>query len=195
MESAQIISHPAHWQTIHADHGNIEPSPLGILEIPEGENRRIATCKDYHDGGARYDTSYSQGVGLGTITDAMTALKYHVFDQETMTMRELLEVLHDNFEGNERVRQMLLNRTPKYGNDDDYADGVMVALFNAYFDAVDGRPNTKGGTYHVDMLPTTCHIYFGSVVLMLVMILKHGRLCWHNQTVQSQVKLNLTSRE
>lgn len=124
----------------------------------------IGMGKDYHDGGARYNTSYIQGVGLGTITDAMTALKYHVFDRKTLTMRELLAILRDDFEGYERMRQMLLNRTPKYGNDDDYADGVMIALFDAYFDAVDGRPNTKNGTYHIDMLSTTCHVYFGSVV-------------------------------
>jgi formate C-acetyltransferase len=59
---------------------------------------------------------------------------------------------------------MLLNKTPKYGNDDDYADGVMVALFDAYFNAIDGRKNTKGGTYHINLLPTTVHVYFGSVV-------------------------------
>ena len=60
--------------------------------------------------------------------------------------------------------QMLLNKTPRYGNDDDYADEVMRAVFEAYFEAVDGRPNTKGGTYHINLLPTTCHVYFGSVI-------------------------------
>jgi pyruvate formate-lyase/glycerol dehydratase family glycyl radical enzyme len=136
------------------------PAPFLSLLIDDC----IARGKDYHDGGARYNTSYIQGVGLGTITDAMTALKHHVFEQKTMTMQELLGVLGDDFEGHERVRQLLLNKTPKYGNDDDYADEVMVALFDAYFDAIDGRPNTKGGEYHVDMLPTTCHVYFGSMI-------------------------------
>ncbi|MCK4470964.1 MAG: formate C-acetyltransferase/glycerol dehydratase family glycyl radical enzyme, partial [Anaerolineae bacterium] len=121
----------------------------------------IATGKDYHDGGARYNTMYIQGVGLGSLTDVMTAIKYHIFDKETLSMEALLEVLRDNFEGHERVRQMLLNKTPKYGNDDDYADEVMVALFEAYFNAVDGRPNTKGGSYHINLLPTTVHVYFG----------------------------------
>jgi formate C-acetyltransferase len=124
----------------------------------------IATGKDYHDGGARYNTMYIQGVGLGSLTDVMTAIKYHIFHKETLSMEALLEVLRDNFEGHERVRQMLLNKTPKYGNDDDYADEVMVALFEAYFNAVDGRPNTKGGSYHINLLPTTVHVYFGSVV-------------------------------
>jgi formate C-acetyltransferase len=80
-----------------------------------------------------------------------------------MTMETLLAILRDDFAGHERMRLMLMNKTPKYGNDDDYADRVMVALFNAYYDALEGRPNTKGGTYHINMLPTTCHVYFGAV--------------------------------
>jgi formate C-acetyltransferase len=124
----------------------------------------IATGKDYHDGGARYDTSYIQGVGLGTMTDALAALKYHVFDQQTLSLGDLLAALQDNFAGHERVRLMLLNKTPRYGNDDDYADAVMVALFEAYFKAVDGRLNTRGGTYRINLLPTTVHVYFGSVI-------------------------------
>jgi formate C-acetyltransferase len=56
-----------------------------------------------------------------------------------------------------------LNKTPKYGNDDDYADRIAQDVFNAYFDLLDGRPNTKGGEYRVNLLPTTVHIYFGSV--------------------------------
>ena len=124
----------------------------------------IAAGKDYHDGGARYNTTYIQGVGLGTMADALSAVKVHVFDQKALTMEELLAALQADFDGLERVRSLLLNRTPRYGNDDDYADEVMVAVFEAYFEAVDGRPNTKGGTYHVNMLPTTCHVYFGSVI-------------------------------
>jgi len=93
----------------------------------------------------------------------MSAIKHHVFDQRSLAMGELLEALQADFVGHERTRQMLLNRTPRYGNDDDRADDLMRAVFEAFFEAVDGRPNTKGGRYHVNMLPTTCHVYFGSV--------------------------------
>ena len=98
------------------------------------------------------------------MTDALTAIKYHVFDKKTLTMEALMAALRDSFEGHERVRQMLLNKTPKYGNDDDYADEAMVAVFEAFFKAIDGRPNTRGGTYRINMLPTTVHVYFGSAV-------------------------------
>jgi len=135
------------------------PSPFLSMLIDDC----IAKGKDYHDGGARYNTSYIQGVGLGTLTDAVTAVKYHVFDQNNLSMETLLKALNGNFADHEQLRQMLLNRTSKYGNDDDYADDVMVDLFEAYYDTVDGRKNTKDGTYHIDLLPTTVHVYFGSV--------------------------------
>ncbi len=123
----------------------------------------IARGKDYHAGGARYNTSYIQGVGVGTITDELSAIKKHVFEEKTLSMSSLLEILAADFAGFERERQMLLNRTPRYGNDDDYADDLMVRVFEAYFNAVDGRQNLRGGEYHINLLPTTCHVYFGSV--------------------------------
>jgi len=123
----------------------------------------IARGKDYHDGGPRYNTNYIQGVGVGTITDALAAIKYHVFDHRSLAMRDLLAALQANFEGHEPLRQTLLQRTPKYGNDDDYADEIMRSVFEAYFEAVDGRPNTKDGRYRINLLPTTVHVYFGSV--------------------------------
>jgi len=136
------------------------PAPFLSLLIDDC----IATGRDYHDGGASYNTTYIQGVGLGTMADALTAIKYHIYDQRAMGMEELLAALQVDFRGQERTRRLLLNRTPRYGNDDDYADEVMKAVFEAYFQAIDSRPNTKGGTYHVNLLPTTCHVYFGSVV-------------------------------
>jgi formate C-acetyltransferase len=133
------------------------PTPFLSLLI----NDCIARGRDYHDGGARYNTSYIQGVGLGTMTDALTAIKYNIYDQKSLSLPELLQALQNNFNGAEALRLRLLNKTPKYGNDDDYADSVMVSVFNLYHDAVNGRPNFKGGTYRINLLPTTVHIYFG----------------------------------
>jgi pyruvate formate-lyase/glycerol dehydratase family glycyl radical enzyme len=124
----------------------------------------IAKGKDYNDGGPRYNTNYIQGVGIGTITDCLSAIKKHVYDDGDLTMKELLDALKNNFDGQEALRLFLANKTPRYGNDDDYADCIMQRVFTAFFEEVDGRPNTKGGRYHIDMLPTTCHIYFGSVM-------------------------------
>ena len=123
----------------------------------------IAHGLDYNEGGARYNTSYIQGVGIGTITDSLAAVRNHVFQYGAVAMGELTDALSRNFEGAEHLRALLLNRSPKWGNDDDQADELMKVVFDAFFRAVDGRPNVRGGEYHIDMLPTTCHIYFGSV--------------------------------
>ena len=123
----------------------------------------IKNAKDYNAGGARYNTMYIQGVGTGTLTDSLSSIKYHVYDEKDLTMDELLKVLENNFEGEERTRQLLLNKTPRYGNDDDYADNIMKQFFDIFYNAVNGRPTVKGGIYRINMLPTTCHVYFGSV--------------------------------
>jgi len=124
----------------------------------------IRRGKDYNAGGARYNTSYIQCVGIGTITDSLSAIRRHVFDKGAVTATALIDALRANFDGKEPLRCLLANKTPRYGNDDDYADGIMRRVFDALYDAIDGRPNLRGGRYHVDMLPTTCHIYFGSVL-------------------------------
>ena len=124
----------------------------------------IKTGKDYNSGGARYNTSYIQGVGLGTITDCLSAIKWHVFDRKTIGFEELAAALEADFKGREDLRKRLLDETPKYGNDEDYADMLAVRVFESYFGAIDGRPNTKGGHFRINLLPTTCHVYFGSVI-------------------------------
>lgn len=124
----------------------------------------IKNGKDYNAGGARYNVSYIQGVGTGTITDSLTALKYQVFDKKNITMSELINSMKDNFEGHEDVLKLVKDRTPKYGNDDDYADDRMKEMFQVFYEAVDGRKNIKGGFFKINMLPTTCHVYFGSVI-------------------------------
>ena len=124
----------------------------------------IKKGRDYNDGGPRYNTTYIMPVGIGTLTDSLSAIKCHVFDEKKLTMEQLLKTLEDNFEGHELVRQMLWNKTPKYGNDDDYADSLLRQIFDSLFNVISGRKNTKGGFYAVNYLSTTCHVYFGSVV-------------------------------
>ena len=129
----------------------------------------IERGRDYHAGGARYNTSYIQGVGLGTITDSLAAIRLNVYEEPMLglarqnAMERLLGALAADFAGDDEVRGTLVHRSPKYGNDDERADEVMRAVFDIYYDLINGKPNTRGGSYHVDLLPTTCHVYFGSV--------------------------------
>ena len=137
--------------------------PVPFLSILT--NDCIARGKDYNAGGARYNTSVIQGVGTGTITDCLSAVKFNIYDNQNFTMAELLEAMKANFEGYERIHNLVRNKTPKFGNDDDYADNLMKKVFNYFLDDVCSRGNMRGGSYRVDMLPTTCHVYFGDVMI------------------------------
>jgi formate C-acetyltransferase len=119
---------------------------------------------DYNAGGARYNSSYIQGVGIGTITDSLSAIKDHVFESKKMSMDELLTALDKNFNDEAYIRTLLFNKTRKYGNDDDYADDLMKSVFDSFYEMVNGRDNPIGGHYRINMLPTTCHVFFGSVM-------------------------------
>jgi trans-4-hydroxy-L-proline dehydratase len=124
----------------------------------------IKNGKDYNDGGARYNTTYIQGVGLGSLTDMLSSVHYNIYDTKRMTWAKLLSALDADFEGFSEVQHELIYDTPKYGNDDDYADRFAVEVFGIYYDAVNGRPSPRGSVHRINMLPTTCHVYFGSVI-------------------------------
>ncbi|HHU98454.1 MAG TPA: glycyl radical protein [Bacteroidales bacterium] len=123
----------------------------------------IAKGRDYNAGGARYNTTYIQGVGLGSITDILTSIRFNIYDRKRFTWDELLTALKNNFEGAEQMQYDIIYNTPKYGNDDDYADAQAVSVFEFFYDAVNGRPTPRGGTHRINMLPTTSHVYFGNV--------------------------------
>lgn len=141
-------------------YANEMPAPFMSVVIDDCITKGI----DYNAGGARYRTSYIQGVGIGTITDSLSAIKDHVFENKKITMDQLLNALDSNFENEEYIRALLFNKTRKYGNDDDYPDDLMKSVFDAFYETVNGRENPIGGHYRINMLPTTCHVFFGSVM-------------------------------
>jgi formate C-acetyltransferase len=123
----------------------------------------IANGRDYNAGGARYNNRFIQAVGIGTITDSLAAIGQVVYEDGLLALPDLLSAMEADYEGHEALRQRLLHRTPKYGNDDDAADDIMRLVFDAAFEAIDGRPTAIGGAHRLEMLPTTSHVYFGSV--------------------------------
>lgn len=139
--------------------GNM-PAPFLSLLIEDC----IKNGTDYNSGGARYNTTYIQGVGLGSLTDSLASVKYNVFDNKLLTMGELLKILENSFDGNEELRKKFVDETPKYGNDEDYADELAVRIFNAFHDSVDGKHGPRRSIHRINMLPTTSHVYFGSVI-------------------------------
>ncbi|MDP3461731.1 MAG: glycyl radical protein [Bacteroidales bacterium] len=136
------------------------PAPFLSLLIDDC----IANATDYNAGGARYNSSYIQGVGLGSITDNLSAIKKWVFDERRITLTKLMEALRNNFRDNEALRYDLIYKSPKWGNNDESADRHAVRVFNSFYQAVNGRPTARGGHFRINMLPTTSHVYFGSVI-------------------------------
>ncbi len=135
------------------------PAPFLSLLIDDC----IAKGRDYHQGGARYNTTYIQGVGLGTVTDGLSSILHNIYQNNECSWDEMFAALDADFAGHEPLHHRFLEQTPKYGNDDDRADVLVPRVFESFWGMIDGRPNARGGTHRVDMLPTTCHVYFGKV--------------------------------
>lgn len=124
----------------------------------------ITNAKDYNAGGARYNTSYIQGVGLGSITDNLSAIRKWVYDEKELNFSELIEILSNNFEKNDLQRYKMVYNTPKWGNNSSFADEHAVKVFNSFYKSVTGRKSYRGGEFRINLLPTTCHVYFGKVI-------------------------------
>lgn len=124
----------------------------------------ISKGKDYYNAGPRYNTNYIQCTGLATVTDSLSAIKTHVFDKNTFKMEEMLKELISNFENQEIMRQTIINNTPFFGNDKEEADIIAKRVYDDLLYLIDGKSNSKGGKFHLNMLSTTCHIYFGKVL-------------------------------
>jgi formate C-acetyltransferase len=137
-------------------------SPAPFLSVVI--NDCIAKGRDYYDGGPRYNTNYIQCCGIGTVTDSLSAINTHVYQEKAVGMERLLKALAADFRGEELLRRQLQNKTPFFGNDDDRADVIMQRVYDSLFAAIEGRPNTKGTAYHLNMLSTTCHVYFGKML-------------------------------
>ena len=140
----------------------MDTMPVPLLSVITDDC--IARAVDYNSGGARYNTSYIQCVGIATITDSLAVIRQHVFSDGDLTMDRLLAACEADFEGFGDVFELAFNGTPKYGNDDDYADAILREVAQTLQDEVAGRPTPKGAKTIVEFLPTTCHVYFGQVM-------------------------------
>jgi formate C-acetyltransferase len=123
----------------------------------------IKKGQDWHSGGARYNQAVISGVGLGTISDALSAVKKHIFDKRNFTMDELIKALDEDFQGHDILRTALLNKTPYYGNDDNHADSLAVLTQKIFCEEVERHRDIQGAKYYVNLLPTTAHIALGKL--------------------------------
>jgi formate C-acetyltransferase len=126
----------------------------------------IARGKAVEEGGAVYNFSGPQGVGVANMADSLAAIKKLVFEDKTLTMAQLKNAVDKNFEGTEgeSVRQMLLNRAPKYGNDVEYVDRIAREATLVYCKEVDRYHNPRGGQFQPGLYPVSGNVSTGAVM-------------------------------
>jgi formate C-acetyltransferase len=117
--------------------------------------------KDCTQGGARYNSYGSTAVGLGTVGDSLTAIKYMCFDKKLCTPRELYNAYMADWEGYEELQQRILRDVPHYGNDDPYADEEMAWIAQAYIDICDEIYSVRTKHYKPGMYSAAAHIVHG----------------------------------
>lgn len=107
----------------------------------------IGRGKTLKEGGAIYDFISGLQVGIANMADSLAAIKKLVFDENKITPEQLWNALLDDFstEENKKIQQMLINDAPKYGNDNDYVDQLVVDVYNVYIDEMKKYPNTRHG--------------------------------------------------
>ena len=124
----------------------------------------IGRGKSLQEGGAIYNFTGPQGVGVANTGDSLTAIKKLCFDEKVISLPELKAILDKDWEGAENIRQMALNRVPKYGNDDDYADEIAVEAANIYCREVNKYRNPRGGQFQPGLYPASANVPLGWVV-------------------------------
>ena len=107
----------------------------------------IGRGKTLKEGGAVYDFISGLQVGIANMADSLAAVRKLVYEEKKITQKQLMDALRDDFAGpkNQKIRRMLINDAPKYGNDDDYVDQLVVDIYNAYIDEMKKYPNTRYG--------------------------------------------------
>ena len=133
------------------------PVPLTSALIEDCIDRAL----DWHQGGAHYNQAVISGVGIGSVADSMAGIKKHVFDAKNYSMAQLRQALDEDFKNSELLRQTLINKTPHYGNDDDYADDLACLVQKTFCSEVEKHRDIQGARYWVNLLPTTAHIALG----------------------------------
>jgi len=123
----------------------------------------IKRGKPRQSGGARYNHSTIFGTGAATLVDSLLAIEHLVFNEKSVDLKTFKTILDNNFEGEERFRQQLINRCPKYGNDVAAADGVAHRLISDFCDEIQHRSAMRNGTYIAEIHSVAMHTIFGKL--------------------------------
>ena len=147
-----------YWNSImvvHNDMGLMHPFMTSLLDdcIEKGI--------DSYEGGCRYsDSAYVISCGMVNVANSLAAIKKNVFDEKTLTIKEIRNALKDNFKGHEKLRKMLLD-APKYGNDLDYVDNILADLYINWSEVSQSTNNWVGKPWQPSTLSVTTQVLHG----------------------------------
>jgi formate C-acetyltransferase len=148
------------FQAIGQTHRELLPCPFQSAVIRDC----IEAGLDVKRGGARYNFTGGNAVGTAIVADSLMSIKKFVFDEERISMDEMIEMLQNDFEGREDTRLMFLNRAPKYGNDEDEVDRIAKELIDIFSGELDKYPNPRGGRFSTSVYSVTTHVAMGSLI-------------------------------
>jgi formate C-acetyltransferase len=146
--------------TVDRIHAEILPSPFLSLVVEDC----IARGVDVTAGGAHYNFSGVQGVQVANVADILCAVEQAVFEQHWVTSQQLLDALRQNYDGHEILRQRLINRVPKYGNDNDLVDRFAREWADRFSELVRAYPTIRGGTFQSGFYTVSAHVPMGANV-------------------------------
>ncbi|HWR41850.1 glycyl radical protein [Sporomusa sp.] len=141
-------------------HGSICPLPLLSSMVQDC----VVKGKSLQEGGAHYNFTGPQGVGVANVGDALVALKKLVYAEEVISRTTLADALNKNWTGYENERQVMLNQAPKFGNDDDAADELARLAARIYCEEVEKYTNPRGGQFQAGLYPVSANVPLGAVV-------------------------------
>lgn len=128
----------------------------------------IGNARDRSNGGALINSGMTpRGIGLADVADSLAAIRKLVFEDKVLTMAELLDAIDNNFEGREDLRQMLINKAPKYGNDDELADEMATRAVDIYVNETDKHRSLFGGRFHPGFSSVSSNVPYGTAVAAL----------------------------
>jgi formate C-acetyltransferase len=145
---------------IETAHKELVPLPFESILVDDCIEKGI----DLHNGGAKYNLTGIQAIGLATVADSLMVIKKLVYEEKALTMEELLEALNNNFQSNEELRQMLLNKVPKFGNDIDEVDELASEILLIYCNEVKKYKNMRGGYFNPGAFSISAHVALGKAV-------------------------------
>lgn len=145
-------------QTVHSE---LNPQPFTSIMIDDCLEKGVPLW----EGGARYDITGVEGVGLANVADALAAVKKLVFEEKTLSMVELKEAIRQNFQGEwEKTRALLLENAPKYGNDEDYVDSLAVDVAAHYCREFAKKMTIRGNPFYPSLASVSAHVGMGKNV-------------------------------